>query len=134
MPEPRPWERRSDYQLRVKGSADVHAVLHQRAHVGYARPLGHLCASGHGATPFLRAVVSLVRLLSLVDLDVDSSKQAYVRRDAVASGEGDELARYDLIHEEVYLLSIADDVAVVRDEFVERLERLFGTSFLHETD
>jgi hypothetical protein len=38
---------------------------------------------------------------------------------AVAGGEGDEVIRDDLIREEVYLLSIADDVAMVRDKLVE---------------
>ena len=46
----------------------------------------------------------------------------------------DEVARDDLIREEVHLLSIADDVTVVRDELVERLKRLFRTSFLYEAD
>ena len=50
------------------------------------------------------------------------------------SGEDDEVARDDLIREEVYLLSIADDVVVVRDELAERLERLFGTTVLYEAD
>jgi hypothetical protein len=71
----------------------------------------------------------LSRKTALVDLEFDSSKQAYVRGDAIAGSEGDEVARNDLIREEVYLLSIADDVTMVRDELVERLERLFGTSF-----
>src|SRR6266702_8067108 len=123
MPSPRPGRRRTDYQLRVKGSADGLAVPHQRAHVGHARPLGHLCALGTWRDA-LGARCGLSRQAALVDLEVDGSKQAYVCRDAVASGEGDEVARDDLIREKVYLLSIADDVAVVRDELVEPPERL----------
>ena len=123
MPSPRPGRRRTDYQLRVKGSADGLAVPHQRAHVGHARPLGHLCALGTWRDT-LGARCGLSRQAALVDLEVDGSKQAYVCRDAVASGEGDEVARDDLIREKVYLLSIADDVAVVRDELVEPPERL----------
>jgi len=117
----------------MKGSADGRAVPHQRAHVGHARPLGHLCALGtrHDTLP---ARCGLSRQAALVDLEVDGSKQAHVCRDTVAGGEGDEVAWDDLIREKVYLLSIADDVAVVRDELVERLERLFGTSFLYEAD
>ncbi len=130
MPEPRPWVRRSDYQLRVEGSAEARAVPHQRAHVAYARPLGHLCAPGTRRDT-LPACCGLSRETALVGLEVDSRKQAYVRWVAVADGEGDEDARYDLICE-VYLLSIADDVTVARDELVEHLERLFGTSFLYE--
>jgi len=111
MPEPRPWERRSDYQLRVKGSADVRAVPHQRAHVSYAHPLDHLCALGTRRDT-IPARCGLSRQTAPVNLEVDSSKQAHVYRDAVAGGEGDEVARDDLIRdsEEVYLLSIADDV------------------------
>ncbi len=135
MPEPRPWERRSDYQLRVKGSADVRAVPHQRAHVSYAHPLDHLCALGTRRDT-IPARCGLSRQTAPVNLEVDSSKQAHVYRDAVAGGEGDEVARDDLIRDskEAYLLSIADDVVVARDELVERLERLFGTSFLYEAD
>ena len=76
----------------------------------------------------------LTRQTALVYLEVDGSKQAHVGRNAVARGEDDEVTRNNLIREEVYLLSIADDMAVVRDEFVERLERLFGTSFLYKAN
>jgi hypothetical protein len=130
MPEPRP---RSYYQLGVQGSAEARAVPHQRAQVGYARPLGHLCALWTRRDS-LPVGCGLSRKTALIDLEFDSSKQTYVRRDAIAGSEGDEVARNDLIREEVYLLSIADDVAMVRDELVERLERLFGTSFLYEAD
>jgi len=133
MLEPRPWERRSDYQSNVKGSTEARTDPHQRAHVGYARPLSHLCALGtrHDTLP---ARCGLSRQTALVNLEVDSSKQAYVRRDAVAGGEGDEVAQYDFTREEVYLLSIANDVTVVKDELFARLERPFGTSFPYEAD
>lgn len=67
----------------------------------------------------------LTRQTTLVDIEVNSSNQAYIRRDAVASGEDDEVARDDLIREEVYLFSITNDVAVMRDELVKRFERFF---------
>ena len=67
----------------------------------------------------------LTRQTTLVDIKVNSSNQAHIRRDAVASGEDDEVARDDLIREEVYLFSITDDVAVMRDELVKRFERFF---------
>lgn len=76
----------------------------------------------------------LTRQTTLVDIKVNSSNQAHIRRDAVASGEDDEVARDDLIREEVYLFSITDDVAVMRDELVERFERFFRTMFLYEAD
>ena len=117
----------------MRRGEEVRAVSHQCAHVCYARPLGHLCALGTRRNT-LSVRCGLTRQTALVYLEVDGSKQAHVRRDAVASGEDDEVARDDLIREEVYLLSIADDVAVVRDELVERLERLLRTSFLYEAD
>ena len=129
-PEPRP---RSDYQLLVKQNAEARAVPHQRAHVGDARPLGHFCAL-RTRRDTLAVRCGLSRQTTLVDLEVDGSKEAHVRRDTVAGGEGDEIARDEFIREEVYLRSIADDVTVVRDELVERLKRLFGTSFLYEAD
>jgi len=93
-------------------------ALHaQRAHVGDARPLGLRCALG--TRHALAVDCGLSHQTSLVDLEVDSTKQAHVRRDAVASGEGDEVAQDELIHEEVYLFYIADDVAAVRDKLVE---------------
>lgn len=67
----------------------------------------------------------LTRQTTLVDIEVNSSNQAYIRRYAVASGEDDEVARDDLIREEVYLFSITNDVAVMRDELVKRFERFF---------
>jgi hypothetical protein len=117
----------------VNWDAKARAVSHQRAHVGYTRPLGHLGAFGTRRNT-LPVRCGLSRQTTLINLEVNSSEQAYVRRDAVASGEGDEVAGYDLIREEVYLFSITNDVAVMRYELVERLERLFGTSFLHEAD
>ena len=124
IPEPRPGERELDYHLSVSWDLKERAVSHQRAHVGYARPLSHLSAFGTRGNTF-PVRCGLTRQTTLVDIEVNSSNQAYIRRYAVASGEDDEVARDDLIREEVYLFSITNDVAVMRDELVKRFERFF---------
>ena len=133
IPEPRPGERRVRLSLVCEQDAKARAVSHQRAHVGYARPLSHLRAFRTRGNTF-PSRCGLTRQATLVDIEVNSGKQAYICRDAVASGEGDEIARDGLIREEVYLFPITDDVAVMRDELVQCFERLFRTMFLYEAD
>lgn len=107
------------------------------------------CARAHVSALFRRAVVSPVRLDSSISRSTASARRTSagtrsptLRRVSVdmrgdhrlGSPERYEVARDELVREEVQGLAVARDVAVVRDELVQRLERLLGTVLLHEAD
>ena len=66
----------------MRRGEEVRAISHQCAHVGYARPLGHLCALRTRRNT-LRVRCGLTRQTALVYLEVEGSKQAHVHRNVV---------------------------------------------------
>jgi hypothetical protein len=100
---------------------ETRTIPHQRAHICDARSFGHLCAFGTWSYT-LSSCGSFTRQATLVDLKVGSGEDAEISRNAVACGEGDKVTRDNLVRKEVYLFSVADDVTMVRNEFVESLK------------
>ena len=153
---------KNDTELGIDAGGDDDArsptVADQGAHVDDARPVGQrdrlagtvavgkrpwiaVGSGGGGGAPFERAGVDglstrvgFARETGLVDFEVDGGDETDVSRDAVAGGEGDDVAWDELVREDVDGFLVPGDVTVVRDELVERFEAFFGPSFLNEAD
>lgn len=54
--------------------------------------------------------------------------------DAVADGKSDEVSRQESVGERAERGTVSDEVAVMRDEFVQRFKRLFRSLFLDKPD
>lgn len=67
----------------------------------------------------------LTREGGLVDLELDGLDETDVGGDTVADREGDEVSREQRVGEGRMRAAVADEVAVVGDKLVQRLERLF---------
>jgi hypothetical protein len=91
-------------------------------------------AAIHAGIDAFPARLRLTREAALVDLQVNRGHDADVGGDAVARRKGDDVARDELVREDVDRLLLSQDVTVVGNKLVERLQALFGPLLLHKAD
>jgi hypothetical protein len=89
-------------------------VPHQCAHICYGRSFSHLGALSTWSR-ILPPRCGFTRQATLINLEVGGGQNAEISGDTVACGEGDKVARHNLIRKEVYVFSVADDVTVMRN-------------------
>lgn len=118
----------------------THTISDKSAHVRDARPFskrGGFSGAKIGSITWLsvlRRGSRLSRETTFVYFKMDRGDEADVRWNTISNRKCNQIARYKFVREDVLRSAIPSEVTIMRDKFIQGLQRFFRALLLHKTN